>query len=90
MNDALFRRSTEVDVSTVGERVILFERATKRAIVLNPTGAQMWQLLETPRSATQLGAALGAQFPDVNAARIAADVEAYLSEMLDQKLIAAA
>ena len=89
MNDDVFRRSADVDVSTVGERVILFERATKRAIVLNPTGAQMWQWLEQPRSSAQLGAALQEQFPDVDGAQIAADVEAYLREMLDQKLIAA-
>ena len=74
----------------VGERAILFERATKRAIVLNPTGAQLWQLLETPLSGAQLSAALQAHFPETDAAQIAADVDKYLHELSAQKLVARA
>ena len=71
----------------MGERVIVFERATKRAIVLNPTGAQIWLLLETPRTPAELGAALQQQFTAVAAAQIEADVETYLRELRDQNLI---
>lgn len=90
MTEVSYQRSAEVDTSTVGERVILFERASKRAIVLNPTGAQVWRLLETPRSLAQMSAALQEQFPDVAASQIGGDVELYLRELLDQNLVVAA
>ena len=88
MNDVTYQRHAQTDTSTVGERMIVFERASKSAIVLNPTGATIWQLLETPRSAAQIEAALSQQFPDVEAAQLKSDVEHYLQELLAQKLIA--
>lgn len=88
MNDISYRRNTETDTSTVGERVIVFERASKSAIVLNPTGAFIWNRLATPQSSAQLNNALHNQFPDVEAAQLQSDVETYLQELLDQKLIA--
>jgi len=88
MNDVIYRRNAQTDTSTVGERVIVFERASKNAIVLNPTGAQIWQLLATPQSLAQLKNALQQQFPDVEAAQLQSDVESYLQELRDQKLIA--
>ncbi len=87
-SQALYRRSADVDTSAVGERVIVFERASKSAIVLNPTGACLWKLLEVPRSSAQLSAALQEQFPAAAPEQISADVEHYLSELSDQKLVA--
>ncbi len=87
MTNPTYRRNAQTDTSTVGERVIVFERASKSAIVLNPTGAQIWQLLETPQSVAQLNDALQQQFPDVEASQLRGDVETYLQELLDQKLI---
>ena len=74
----------------MGDRIIVFERATKRAIVLNPTGAQIWQLIESPRSSSQLVDALQTQFADVSAAQIEADVEKYLGELQQQNLVVSA
>lgn len=88
MNDVTYQRNDQTDTSTVGERVVVFERASKSAIVLNPTGAQIWALLATPQSAAQIQGALSRQFPDVDAAQLQNDVEHYLKELLDQKLIA--
>ena len=85
-----YYRNSQTDTSVVGERVIVFERASKSAIVLNPTGAHIWHLLETPHSATQLSAALQTQFPDVAADQLSEDIELYLRELLDQNLIATA
>ena len=89
MPELLYRRAANIDTSSVGGRAILFERASKRAIVINPTGARLWQLLEVPHSHTQLSAALSREFPDVEAARIEGDVGQHLRELLDQKLIVA-
>ena len=88
MNAVIYQRNAQTDTSTVGERVVVFERASKSAIVLNPTGAQLWNLLETPRSPAQLNEALQRQFPDVEAAQLQSDIENYLRELLEQKLIA--
>lgn len=90
MNEIVYRRNAQTDTSVVGERVIVFERDSKSAVVLNPTGAHVWNLLETPRSVTQLNEALQQQFPSIEAAQLRSDVEAYLKELLDQKLIFAA
>ena len=90
MNEATYRRNAQTDTSTVGERVIVFERASKSAIVLNPTGAQIWQRLETPQTAAQLLQPLQAQFPDIEAAQLQRDIEAYLNELIEQKLVLAA
>ena len=88
MTDAIYQRNAQTDTSVVGERLIVFERASKSAIVLNPTGAQIWRALETPQTAAQLSAALQGQHPDVDAAQLQSDVEKYLGELLAQKLIA--
>lgn len=90
MNETVYQRNAQTDTSVVGERVIVFERDSKSAIVLNPTGAHIWNLLETPRSVAQLNEALQQQFPDVEATQLQSDVEAYLRELLDQKLVLAA
>ena len=87
MNEAIYRRNAQTDTSVVGERIIVFERASKSAIVLNPTGAELWNSLETPRSVAQLQSALQTQFPGVEAAQLGQDVEAYLQELLGQNLI---
>ncbi len=90
MNDVIYRRNAQTDTSTVGERAVVFERASKSAIVLNPTGTQLWDLLETPRSLAQLNDALQARFPDVAAAQLRGDVEAYLKQLLEKQLVVAA
>ena len=87
MNDVIYQRNAQTDTSTVGNRVIVFERASKSAIVLNPTGAQIWQLLSTPQSVAQMGAALQTQFPSVEAVQLHSDVENYLKELVEQKLV---
>lgn len=87
MNDITYRRNAQTDTSVVGERIIVFERASKCAIVLNPTGADIWNSLETPRSVAQLKSGLQARFPGVEAAQLERDVEAYLQELLGQNLI---
>ena len=90
MPDVIYQRNAQTDTSVVGERLIVFERASKSAIVLNPTGAQIWRALETPQTAAQLSAALQTQYPDMGATQLQSDVEKYLGELRDQKLVAPA
>ena len=87
MHETIYQRNAHTDTSVVGERVIVFERASKSASVLNPTGAQVWNSLATPQTSAQLNAALQAQFPDAPAAQLQSDVETYLQQLLAQKLI---
>ena len=90
MSASVYQRNAQTDTSIVGDRIVVFERVSKSAIVLNPTGAQIWRELETPRSLAQLNASLQAQFADISAAQIEADVAKYLGELQKQNLVESA
>ena len=90
MSASVYQRNAQTDTSIVGDRIVVFERVSKSAIVLNPTGAQIWRELETPRSLAQLNASLKAQFADISAAQIEADVAKYLGELQKQNLVESA
>ena len=55
-----YARSQDVDSSSVGDRVVLYHRGSRTALVLNPTGSWLWQGLVASATALDLaGRALG-------------------------------
>jgi hypothetical protein len=84
-----YRRADSVETSPVGDRVVLYEGRSRKAIVLNPTGAWLWQQLSTPRTADELSQQLQAQFPATDGAQIRADVESCLHDLVRQELLQA-
>ena len=82
-----FRRSTRVDETRVGDRVVLYQRDAGSGVVLNPAGSLVWDSLSTPRSHEELVAQLSAKFPSVARARIESDVAAYIDSLLAHSLI---
>lgn len=86
---ASYCRGAAVDASVVSDRVILFERESRRTVVLNPTGTALWDLLVVPQSTQDLAAHLQARFSTVSPEQVRGDVEAYLDEMLKYQFIQA-
>ena len=83
----LYSQSSSVETSSVGDRVVLYDNLSRKAVVLNPTGALLWKQLKTPHSTDQLAQSLQIQFPQVEAAQLQADVENCLRELLQQQLL---
>ncbi len=85
-----FRRSEEIDVSVAGDRAILYHRHAQRAIVLNPTGTLLWELLVSPQTFEELTQQLQLHFPQIEASLLRCDIEKYLNELVEQEAILAA
>jgi hypothetical protein len=83
-----FRRSSRVDETRVGDRVVLYHRDTGSGIVLNPTGSLIWDALATPRSTADLVDNLAGRYPGVTPEKISADVSTYVESLLENGLIA--
>jgi len=86
----LHRASPEVDASSVADRVVLYHRGTKQALVLNPTGTQLWDLLAGGSTSRALAEALLARHPGLAAERAAADTAAFLAELERHQMLSAA
>lgn len=82
-----YHRSSSTQTSPVGDRVVLYDDNSRKAIVLNPTGAFLWQALSTPQSADELSHQLHARFPATDAAQIHHDVEACLRDLVKQEIV---
>lgn len=82
-----YLQSPHVETSPVGDRVVLYDNVSRKAIVLNPTGALLWAQLSTRSSADELAQSLQKRFADVDAAQLRADVDACLRSLLEQQLL---
>jgi hypothetical protein len=85
---AKFKQAADVQGTAVGDRVVLFHRRTQKSIVLNPTGAALWNALSSPLSAEDMAAHLVASHADLTEARAADDVSRYIAQLSEQELIA--
>ena len=83
-----FSRSPEVEASSVGDRVVLYHRTTRSALVLNPMASWLWQLLEVPRTAGDLVAAIRGEFPAVTEERAGIDLAALLDDLVHHEVVA--
>ena len=82
-----FRRAEEVDASKVGDRVVLYQRHTKKALVLNPTGARVWESLSEPCMTSDLAERLVQDFSSLAPDQAAQDVTTYLTELVDEGVV---
>jgi hypothetical protein len=81
MSAPLYARSAEATESTVGDRVVLYHRISRTALVLNPTGTWIWQQLASPRPLAELATGLRARFHSIDEAQADRDVLAFLDEL---------
>lgn len=66
---------------------MLYEGRSRKAVVLNPTGAWLWQQLNGSQTVDELSERLQARFPATDAAQIRADVESCLHDLVRQELL---
>lgn len=82
-----YHRSSQAEESKVGERSVLYHRVSRKAVVLNPTGAIIWQLLASPQTVATLVEHLQIRFPSVAEEQARQDVTAFLQELSVHELI---
>lgn len=83
----LLRRGALVDTSFVGERAILYQRESRQAIVLNPTGTTLWQFLSEPQTREQLTQKLCERFEGLETERARADVETFITDLTAREVL---
>jgi hypothetical protein len=82
-----YRRSPQAEESKVGDRSVLYHRVSRKAVVLNPTGATIWQLLASPQTVVTLTHSVQARFPQVAEEQARQDITAFLQELSAHELI---
>jgi hypothetical protein len=76
-------RSPEVTVEHVDDRAVILDGAGAELITLNPVGTIVWAALDGRRDAVQLADVVLAQLSTpVDPARVVADVEGFLAELV--------
>ena len=83
-----FSRSPEVESSAVGDRVVLYHRRTRSALVLNPMATWLWELLGVPRTADDLVAQIRGEFPAVTGQRAGTDLAVLLDDLVRHGVVA--
>jgi hypothetical protein len=81
------RRTEGVWSSAVHDRAVLYCQDDGKALILNPTGAVLWEALESPRTPSELAALLVQRFPDLPADRALTDVSAFLDRLLGESVL---
>lgn len=79
--DRAYARSDQVEASTVGDRVVLYHRTSRTALVLNVTGSQLWERLAGPASIEDLTSILRERFPGLAPVDALRDVSSFLDEL---------
>jgi hypothetical protein len=82
MNSSSYARSPDASASTVGDRVVLYHRTSRAALVLNPTGSWIWEQLHTPRTPAVLAEGLRRRYPSLSDDQAQRDVDTFLSDLV--------
>ncbi len=84
----MLRRNSRTAWRRVEDEVIIISSDSNGLTVLNDTGARIWELLDSDRSADELAAFLVSEF-EVELDRARSDIEEFASDMRRRKLISA-
>ena len=81
-----YGRNPGVTETAVDLEVFLVDPETQEVFYLDVAGTTLWRLIEEPQSFGDVLAVYGAAFPDVDPAKIEADLKAALDKLLEQGL----
>jgi hypothetical protein len=84
-----FERNTKVEAAPLNQEAILFNPATSKFYLLNPTSAIIWDRLVSPTTAEALASDLCNSFEDLLPTDALTDVQTALNEMLSMELVIA-
>jgi hypothetical protein len=76
-----YAQAGDVETSVAGDRVVLYHRRSRHALVLNPTGSWIWGLLLEPTSLAGLISELRCRYPAVSLEQAERDVTALLDDL---------
>src|SRR5687767_3906420 len=85
--DGPVRRADDVSSSGVQDRAVLYSSTQSKAIVLNATGAALWEALEAPRRPSELADLLIQRFPHLSIERARNDVAAFLDRLVAENVL---
>jgi Coenzyme PQQ synthesis protein D (PqqD) len=82
-----YRRAPEVDGAEVGERAVLYHRQSGTAVVLNPTGSWLWDLLTAFPTPHALAEQLRVKCPALTGEQAVRDVSTFLEELCQHGMV---
>ena len=86
-HDGPLRRAEGVWSSGVQDRAVLYSSPQAKALVLNASGAALWEALESPRRPSELAELLIQRFPDLSLDRARADVAAFVDRLVSESVL---
>ena len=86
-DQARYRRPGYVEASKVGDRVVLYHSESRKAIVLNPTGSWLWQVLDISQTKQILAARLQSRFPFLQDEQAVKDTSVFLDDLLQHGML---
>ena len=87
MKDRAYTPNPDVVFKRLEDRMVLVHLTTNQIFELNHTGARVWELLQEGVSGDALIDRLAAEF-EVDASTLRTEIEALISELADQNLVA--
>ena len=79
---AKVRRRAGVLMRPEDDEAFLFDPDSGTLKMLNATGVEVWALLDGPRAAGDIAAALADRYPEADRAAVAGDVDRFLDELV--------
>jgi hypothetical protein len=87
LKDRAYTPNPDVVFKRLEDRMVLVHLTTNQIFELNHTGARVWELLQEGVSGDALIDRLAAEF-EVDASTLRTEIEALISELADQNLVA--
>lgn len=84
----IYQLASKVQLSRTGDRCVLFNSSTGAAIVLNPTGTILAELLKAPQTEGELADELEQRFSGLDSAQATSDASVFLKQLKEHKMLA--
>ena len=83
----MIERNADMMVAEMDGDLVMMDVTQGSYFAINPVGAHIWAQLETPQSHSALIESVQAAYASDDTAQITADVEQFLGELAEHKLI---
>jgi hypothetical protein len=76
-----FVRAAGVEMAPMKDETVLFNPSNRKFCVLNVTAAMIWDILDRPRTLTEIVASIRERYRDADESQVEADVRQALEEL---------
>jgi hypothetical protein len=77
-----FVRAAGVEMAPMKDETVLFNTSNRKFCVLNVTAALIWDILDRPRTVSEIVGSVCERYRSVDAGRVEQDVQRALDELL--------